>query len=295
METCHKSPPRFPVPIAVLLVAVLVGGMVSSVSAQEARSEPVAAGDPQQAPAARSGIDGAMELVMRLLEALGWWTVPFAVLSLVALWFTVERLVVLRRRRAIPRPFVQRFLKLLEEGELEPDEALLICQENGSPIAQIFAHGVRKWGKSSVEVEQAIIDGGERQVSALREHLRVLNGVATIAPLMGLLGTTWGMLMAFDKLGHGAQGSTERLSQDISLALVTTVAGLVIAIGSLCVYMYLAGRVDALVMEMDELSQRVVHCISAEALAERAARPRRTARTVEKPEAEPPAAKKKAV
>jgi biopolymer transport protein ExbB len=82
------------------------------------------------------------------------------------------------------------------------------------------------------------------------------------------------------------------LAQDISLALVTTVVGLVIAIASLTVYMYLAGRVDALVMEMDELAQRVVHCISAESLAERAARPRRAARAAD---SEPPAAKKKAV
>jgi biopolymer transport protein ExbB len=178
---------------------------------------------------------------------------------------------------------------------LEPGEALQICEENDSPVAHVFAHGIRKWGKPSVEVEQAIIDGGERQVSALRNHLRILNGVTTVAPLLGLLGTVWGMLLAFKDIAKPGQGHMEQLGSDIALALVTTAAGLVIAIPAVCVYLFLSGRVDSLVMEMDDLSQRVVHCISAEALAERASRPRRVSK-VEKPVAEEaPAAKKRAV
>ncbi len=234
-------------------------------------------------------------LVIDLFSALGVWTIPFAAVTLVALWVTADRLVVLRRGRVIPKPFVQRFLKLLDEGELEPGEALQICEENDSPVAHVFAHGIRKWGKPSVEVEQAIIDGGERQVSALRNHLRILNGVTTVAPLLGLLGTVWGMLLAFKDIAKPGQGHMEQLGSDIALALVTTAAGLVIAIPAVCVYLFLSGRVDSLVMEMDDLSQRVVHCISAESLAERASRPRRVAK-VEKPAAdEAPAAKKRAV
>jgi biopolymer transport protein ExbB len=233
--------------------------------------------------------------VIGLFSALGIWTVPFAAVTLVAVWVTADRLVVLRRGRVIPKPFVQRFLKLLDEGELEPGEALQICEENDSPVAHVFAHGVRKWGKPSVEVEQAIIDGGERQVSALRKHLRILNGVTTVAPLLGLLGTVWGMLLAFKDISKPGQDTNmEHLGSDIALALVTTAAGLVIAIPAVCMYMYLSGRVDSLVMEMDDLSQRVVHCVSGEALSERAARPRRVPRAAEKGEVEP-AAKKRAV
>ncbi len=229
--------------------------------------------------------------IIELFGALGWWTVPFGAVTVVAVWVTADRLVVLRRGRVIPKPFVQRFLKLLDEGELDPAEALQICEENDSPVAHVFAHGVRKWGKPSVEVEQAIIDGGERQVSVLRSHLRVLNGVATVSPLLGLLGTVWGMLLAFKDISSPDKaGNMQELSSDIALALVTTAAGLVIAIPALIMYMYLSGRVDSLVMEMDELSQRVVHCVSAESLAERSARPRRAAKS--SPD-EPP--KKKAV
>jgi len=222
--------------------------------------------------------------------------VPFVIASVIALWFAIERLVVLRRARVIPKPFVERFLLHLQEGQMDAEEALEICDRNGSPVAAVFAHGIRKWGKPSVEVEQAIIDGGERQVSQLRSHLRVLNGVATVTPLVGLLGTVIGMIQAFNEIAHSdAMGRAEELAVGIALALLTTAAGLLIAIPSLILYMYLAGRVDALVMEMDLLAQNVVHLISAEALAERsaAAAPSRTRRRSSTPPAESP--EKKAV
>jgi len=220
--------------------------------------------------------------VIEMMESLGYWNVPFAALSLVAVWASVERFVMLRKGRVIPKPFTQRFLKLVEAGELDRDEALAICEENASPIALIFAHGVRKWGKSSVEVEQAIIDGGERQLAGLRSNLRVLSGTYTVGPLIGLLGTVWGMLMSFEKVANaGAMGNSQQLAAGIALALVTTAAGLAIAIPSVLLYMYYSGKVDALVMEMDELSQRLVLAISAEGLAERGNRSKRPAREPE--------------
>lgn len=209
--------------------------------------------------------------LVEIATALGVWIVPFAIATVIALWFTTERLVVLSRGRVIPKPFVSRFLQRLADQDIEPDEALEACEENGSPIANIFAHGIRKWGKPSVEVEQAIIDGGERQVASLRRHLRVLNGVATVTPLIGLLGTVWGMFDAFNGIAAaGAMGETSVLAQGIAVALLTTAAGLVVAIPSLIAYMYLAGRVDTLVMEMDDLAQEVVQRISAEAVIEAA-------------------------
>jgi biopolymer transport protein ExbB len=140
-----------------------------------------------------------------------------------------------------------------------------------------------------VEVEQAMIDGGERQVAALRANLRVFNAAYSVGPLLGLLGTTWGMLMSFDKLARaGAMGNSQQLAAGIALALVTTAAGLAIAIPAILLYMYYGGRVDALVMEMDALSQRLVGAISAEGLAERAARPKRREAPATAP-AQPPA------
>ena len=265
--------------LATALTGLIAAGAASPVWAQPAgaAASPPASSTP--GAAAPEAAPRAMPTsIVELVRSLQWWIVPFAIATLIALWFTTERLVVLRRGRVIPKPFVQRFLKLLADGDLDRDEALEICEKNDSPIAHVFAHGVRKWDKPSVEVEQAIIDGGEREVSALRSHLRVINGVATITPMIGLLGTVWGMLESFHNISEaGAMGKTSQLASGIALALVTTAAGLLIAIPSLISYMYLSGRVDALVMEMDQSAQSVVHCVSSEALAERAARPRKPA------------------
>jgi biopolymer transport protein ExbB len=208
---------------------------------------------------------------IEVLYALGAFAWPLGLMSIVVVWFSIERLVVLRRGRVIPRPFVFRFFEHLEQGKLDSRSAAGLCEENRSPIASIFAHGIRKWGKPSVEVEQAIIDGGERQLSQLRKHLRVLNGASTVAPLVGLLGTVVGMIDSFNNIAaRNAMGKTQDLAAGIGLALLTTAVGLLIAIPAMIMYMYLAGRVDALVIEMDGYAQQLVDQISAEGLAEQA-------------------------
>ena len=109
--------------------------------------------------------------------------VPILFCSFVLVVFVFERTVSLRRGRVIPGPFVKRFLHQLREGELDRESALEICAQNGSPIAEVFAAATKKWGRPTVEVEQAALDAGERAVNRLRRYLRVLNGVATVSPL----------------------------------------------------------------------------------------------------------------
>ncbi|MBI3863320.1 MAG: MotA/TolQ/ExbB proton channel family protein [Planctomycetia bacterium] len=195
-----------------------------------------------------------------------------AACSVIVVWFAIERQVLLRRRRVIPRDFVTRFLEHVKTGQIDRAGALALCEQNGSPIAEVFAHGVRKWGKPSVEVEQAIIDGGERQISVLRKHLRALNTVATIGPLIGLLGTVYGMIKCFNEFTRStsATDKLDNLSIGIGEALIATAGGLCVAIPALVLYMYLAGRVDAVVIEMDLIAQKLVNLISAEGLSEQA-------------------------
>ncbi|HAV31011.1 MAG TPA: biopolymer transporter ExbB [Planctomycetaceae bacterium] len=207
-----------------------------------------------------------------IAEAMGRpFTIAFIIASVIGVWSVIERLVMLRHRRVIPRAFVERFFMHLRAGRMDRTEALTICQQNDSPVADVFMHGIRKWGRPSVEVEQAVLDGGERQVSHLKKGLRVLNGVSTLSPLIGLLGTVVGMIHSFNDIATaGAMGQTETLANGIALALLTTAVGLLIAIPAMAAYLFLAGRVDSLVMEMDRLGQDLVHMISAEALRERA-------------------------
>lgn len=206
-----------------------------------------------------------------VITAISWpFALAFGVASVIALWCGIERLVLLRKRRVIPKAFVDRFLQHLRSGRMDKANAIAVCQQDGSPTADIFLHGVRKWGKPSVEVEQAVIDGGERQVSLLKKRLRLLNGIANITPLVGLLGTVIGMIKAFNDIANSnAMGQAEELATGIALALLTTAIGLLIAIPAQAVYIFLAGRIDTLVMEMDQLGQEIVYLISAEALRER--------------------------
>lgn len=253
-----------------LLSLVLVGGLVlsfgvDSVFAQAAPGETSSEAVPETPT-------GVPTHPLQILAQMRYWVAPFIAASIIAVWFAIERLVVLRRSRVIPPTFVQTFLDSVKTGRLDSSTALKLCEKNNSPVSSVFAHGVRKWGKPSVEVEQAVIDGGERQVGQLRRHLRVLNGVATVTPLLGLLGTVVGMIQAFNNIATaGAMGKADQLASGIAMALLTTAFGLAIAIPSLIMYMYLCGRVEALVMEMDELSQKVVHLVSAEGLQSRTA------------------------
>ncbi|MBI1347456.1 MotA/TolQ/ExbB proton channel family protein [bacterium] len=244
-----------------LLAGMLaVFATVTSLSAQETPPP-----DGLETAAVKKGIPREP---IEVLYALGAFMYPLGLCSIIVVWFSIERVVVLRRGRVIPRPFVKRFFEHVEQGKVDAKGAIKLCEDNGSPIAHVFIHGLKKWGKPSVEVEQAIIDGGERQLNLLRKHLRVLNGVSTVAPLLGLLGTVVGMIDSFNTLALTQGNKNEELAAGIGLALLTTAVGLMIAIPSLIMYMYLAGRVDALVNEMDGYGQDLIDLVSAEGLAE---------------------------
>lgn len=195
---------------------------------------------------------------------------PIAGCSFALLVFVFERFIALRRGRVVPRPFVRRFLEQLREGQLDREKAVALCHENKSPIAVVFAAAAKKWGRTSVEVEQAILDSGERVSNQLRRHLRVMNGISQVAPLLGLLGTVMGMITSFNGISaaEGSEGQRELLAGGIAQALITTAAGMLIAIPALTAYLYFVGRVDSLVTEIDALGQQVVELISADALAE---------------------------
>jgi len=206
--------------------------------------------------------------------------IPIGLCSLILVAFVLERTISLRRGRVIPGPFIKRFLKQLDDGELDRETALKLCEENGSPVAEVLSGAVRKWGRPAVEVEQAIIDAGERSTNGLRRYLRVINGVATVSPLLGLLGTVVGMIRAFNNIATAdALGRPELLAKGISEALLTTAGGLTVAIPALIFYLFFVSRVDQLIIQIDSIGQEVVNTISAEDLEARGKRPTRSARS----------------
>lgn len=205
--------------------------------------------------------------------------IPIMACSIVLLVFVMERALFLRRARVIPRPFVRGVIEQLEQQQLDREEAIALCEENGSPIAELFIAPLKKWGRPAVEVEQAILDAGERVTSQLRKYLRLFNAISNLTPLLGLLGTVLGMIDAFNTIAQAdAMGRPELLASGIGAALLTTAAGLCVAIPAYAAYAFFVGRTDRLILEMDSFAQNVVELISAEALQETSGRSRSRSR-----------------
>lgn len=201
------------------------------------------------------------------IAAGGWLMIPLGICSLIVLALSIERSVALRRGRVIPRPFVRRFTECVEDGQLSFDEASEICEEFDCPVAEVFQAAVRRWGRPMLEIEQAVIDSGDRVAERLRRFLRVFHAISNVAPLLGLLGTVLGMIEAFDTISSQESiGRPEMLASGISTALITTAGGLTVAIPAYLAYMYFSSKSDKYLHEIDKLCQKVIDCISAEGL-----------------------------
>jgi biopolymer transport protein ExbB len=200
--------------------------------------------------------------------------IPLLGCSFALVVFGIERAVNLRTNAVVPSLFVERFLSQLRERALDRTKALEACDVNGSPAARVFAAIVRRWGRPAVEIEQAAIDAGERELNHLRRYRRVFNGVATISPLLGLLGTVFGLIRSFNAVAAaGAMGRPDLLAGGFGEALVTTAMGLLVAIPAMVLHAYFTSRADRLAMRLDEVCQQVIDEISLEAIGE----PRRRA------------------
>lgn len=245
-----------------LLALLLVPLSWTLAQAQQPASSAVpgeASGAEQTGPAIET------QNLLKVIQDGGPLMIPIGVCSFVLFVFVFERAISLRRGRIIPRPFVKRFLEQLRGGQLDAQSAVELCEKNRSPVAEVFKNAVKKWGKPSVEVEQSIIDSGERVSNSLRRYLRLINGVATVSPLLGLLGTVVGMIRAFNSIATAdAMGRPELLATGISQALLTTAAGLSVAIPALIMYLFFVSRVDRLIMDIDALGQQVVSLIASD-------------------------------
>jgi biopolymer transport protein ExbB len=253
---------------ALLLIGATTSGLAAPAGAQttpEAQSAATPAPGEAEAPAAAPKI--SYKNLFEVVQQGGPMMVPLFACSFLMMVFVFERAISLRRGRVVPRPFVKRFLHQVREGKLDRDGALELCHENGSPVAEVFAAVAKKWGRPSVELEQTVIDAGDRASGGLRRYVRLFNALATLSPLMGLLGTVFGMIRLFEAVSQAdAMGRTELLAGGISEALLTTASGLLIAIPAMCFYVLFASKVERLLLEIDNHAQELVGLISAEAL-----------------------------
>lgn len=179
----------------------------------------------------------------------------FGVLGVFSIWsvtVVLERCVNLRREKLLPHSFALQLNRILESPQPSPQNFRALCEGASSPVSRIFHAGVLRAGRSVPEVEKAMEDAAAREMSALRAKSRPLSVVGNIAPLVGLLGTVVGMIIAFQISSQEGLGKAERLAEGIYLALMTTAAGLTIAIPCLLFASFFAARAERFMCDIDE-------------------------------------------
>ncbi len=190
----------------------------------------------------------------------GWLMLPILACSVVSLAIIIERAWALRTRRVIP-PRLVRSLRVVSDGSSQHSIEGLLRLCHGSPLGRMLQAGINNYALGREVVKESLQDSGRQVVHDLERYLNALGTIAAITPLLGLLGTVIGMIDVFNVIALRGSGETELLADGISKALVTTASGLTVAIPSLLFYRYFQGRVDELVLQMEDQALRLVDMI----------------------------------
>ena len=194
--------------------------------------------------------------MLDLLVKGGWLLVPIVVGSLVALALFLERLVALRRSRINPPRLFRELRELL--GQRQWHEAKLLCRSHTSALARIWRVGLAHLERAPAkgELKEVLEEVGQRETFFLERGIGAVGVVASLEPLLGLLGTVIGMIKAFQRVAVGGVGDPRLVAEGVWVALLTTAAGLLVAIPAYIAYRYLLARVDRLTMELqNDVSQ----------------------------------------
>ena len=171
-------------------------------------------------------------------------------LSVVALVIIIERLLYFRRARVDEDGLIQRLRSAMEKGHF--DEALSICDGNPAPITNLMKVGIEHRHRPQHVQKEVIMDAANQEVPKMERSLSALGTIANIAPLLGLLGTVTGNIKAFGVLGKfGAVGDPSILATGIAEALITTAAGIIVAIPATVFYNYLVSKVNHIIIRLE--------------------------------------------
>lgn len=187
--------------------------------------------------------------------------IEFIVKGGVVLWFimglglfatgvVIERLLYFRKVDVDEGKLFQRVASSLEKGHF--DEALAICDTNLSPLSALMKVGIEHRGYPEAVQKEMLKDAAAQEVPRLEEHISTLGTISNISPLLGLLGTVTGTMQAFGVLGQfGAVSDPTLLAKGVSMALITTVGGITLAVPSVVFFNYLVGRANKMIIKME--------------------------------------------
>lgn len=178
--------------------------------------------------------------------------------SLVSFTVFIERLIQLRRAEIDTNRFIISLRQVIKEGNIV--EAIQLCEATGGTIANIIKAGLTKHHREQERIENAMEISGLMEIAQLEKNAKILSVIAHVAPLIGLLGTVLGFIQAFGemRLSGLVDISATRLGEAMEYALVSTAAGLVVAIPSVLAYNYIVSRVEGFVLEIQTTSAEIV-------------------------------------
>ncbi len=194
--------------------------------------------------------------MFELIRSGGWLMLPIILCSIVAMGIIVERLWSLQKKKILPPDLVPEIWSISQEKEL--DKASIRRLKLNSPLGAILAAGLVNSGHGREIMKDSIEEAGRQVAHELERFLNTLGTVASITPLLGLLGTVVGMIKVFAAIMSHGVGDPAILAGGISEALITTAAGLSVAIPSLMFHRYFEGLVDELILRMEEEAIKLV-------------------------------------
>ena len=208
--------------------------------------------------------------MLELIKAGGWLMWPILLCSIIAMAIIAERFWSLRKARIAPDDLVMRVWQWQKEGRLDAERVHYL--RVGSPLGMILAAGLLNRKHSREVMKESIEEVGRHVAHELERFLNTLGTIASISPLLGLLGTVIGMIKVFTVITVQGVGDPSVLSEGISEALLTTAAGLSVAIPSLMFHRYFQGRVNDLIVTMEQEALKMVEAMHG-LRAREAARP----------------------
>jgi biopolymer transport protein ExbB len=194
-----------------------------------------------------------------IIRAGGGFMWPIIFCSVAAVAIILERLWALQSNRVIPRDLGEKVWNWIEADQLN-DKLITALQQN-SPLGQLLAIGIANRDKPRALMVERLQDGGRHVVHDLERFMNTLGTIAAVSPLLGLLGTVAGIIHAFNAITANGIGDPRVLSGGIGEALITTAAGLSVAIPSLIAYRFLRGKVERLVIRMEKEAMRLVDAL----------------------------------
>lgn len=197
--------------------------------------------------------------MLEIVFAGGWLMVPILACSIIAAAIIIERFVNLRRKRVLPAGILERVRQWAAQREL--DRQHIEQLQRSSPLGRVLAAALVNRRREREVIKDSVEDTGRHVVHELERFLNTLGTIAGITPLLGLLGTVIGMIEVFSAIMIHGVGDPNQLAGGISQALITTAAGLTVAIPSYFFYRYFRGLVRAYVVEMEQQSMELLHTI----------------------------------